>query len=153
MMNETESVVERTRAIAARVAAGFTADQELAGRLNDAGARLQRANDELWWGIHPDGLAHVYGEHPAVSDVAFAENRSEVLASDDPLREIQQVHWTIHRAFADYQSAAEERRVLAGEIGELVGELVQTLGEAGWGEQRAREVDVARLARGEISLL
>lgn len=149
-MNGIESVAERARAIAARVAAGFTADQELAARLNDAQGQLQRANDELWWGIHPDGLAHIYGEHPAVTDVAFAENRSEVLASGDPLREIQRVHWTIHRAFSSYQSAAEERRLLAADIGELVRELVETLGEAGWSEQPAREVDVARLARGEI---
>jgi hypothetical protein len=74
-MNGIESVAERARAIAARVAAGFTADQELAARLNDAQGQLQRANDELWWGIYPDGLAHIYGEHPAVTDVAFAENR------------------------------------------------------------------------------
>jgi hypothetical protein len=39
-----------------------------------------------------DGLAAVYGEHPAAVDVAFAEHRSEVLGSADPLVAIQQVH-------------------------------------------------------------
>lgn len=46
---------------------------------------------------------------------AFTDNRSEVLAEKDPLPAIQQVHWTIHRAFVDYQTAAEERRRLAGQ--------------------------------------
>jgi hypothetical protein len=62
-MNGTEST-ERSRAIAARLAAAFTADQELAERLNDAHSRLLAANDRLWSGLHPEGLAAGYGEHP-----------------------------------------------------------------------------------------
>jgi hypothetical protein len=64
-------------------------------------------------GLHPDGLAAVYGEHAAAVEVAFAENRSEALASAHRLAAAQQVHWSIHRAFIDYQTAAEERRLTA----------------------------------------
>ena len=106
----TGTVTNAARALAAQLARQFARDAELATRLADAQARLIRANDRLWWGLHPDGLAAMYGEHPAVVDMAFAENRSEVLAAPDPLAAIQQVHWTVRKAFVDYQSAAEERR-------------------------------------------
>ena len=145
-------VAERVRTLAGRLAVAFAADQELAERLNDAQGRLMRGNDELWWGIHPDGLAVVYDEQPAVVDAAFAENRSEVLGAQDPLREIQRVHWKIHRAFCDYQSAAEERRQLAADVGELTVELITGLAAAGWSEERARMVNVEKLAAGEIEL-
>ncbi|MGB0096441.1 MAG: hypothetical protein WBP81_28375, partial [Solirubrobacteraceae bacterium] len=55
----------------------FAQDAALARRLNEAQQRLQGANDRRWWGLHPDGLATVYGEHPAAVEVAFAEHCSE----------------------------------------------------------------------------
>ena len=105
-----------------------------------------RANDRLWWGLHPDGLAAVYGEHPAVVDMAFAENRSEVLGAPDPLAAVQQVHGSIRKAFIDYQSAAEERRQLAADIGELIRQFVDALVAAGWSEEQARNASVHELA-------
>jgi hypothetical protein len=137
----------RAREVAARLSAAFTADQRLAERLGDAQRRLQRANDELWWGLHPDGLATVYQEEPAVVDQAFATNRSEVLGAPDPLAAIQRVHWQIHRAFHDYQAAGEQRRQLAADAGELIRELVDALTAAGWTEDQARDADVHQLAR------
>lgn len=134
------------RELAARLAALFEQDQRLAERLNDASRRLRRANERLWWGLHPDGLATVYDEDPAVVDVAFAENRSEVLGDADPLRAVQQVHWRIHHAFHDYQTAAEERRQLAADVGELTVALVDALVAAGWTEDQARNADVHELA-------
>ena len=128
--------------VAARLSEAFTAEQLLA----DAQRRLGRANDELWWGLHPDGLATVYQEEPAVVDQAFATNRSEVLGAPDPLATIQRVHWQIHRAFHDYQAAAEERRQLAAEVGERIRELVDVLTAAGWTEDEARDADVHQLA-------
>jgi hypothetical protein len=62
------------------------------------------------------------------------------------LREAQDAHWTIHRAFLRYQTAAERRGQLAAEIGELAGELIATLVAAGWSEQDAREANVKKLA-------
>jgi hypothetical protein len=75
-----------------------------------------------------------------------ATNRSEVLGAPDPLAAIQRVHWQIHRAFHDYQAAAEERRRLAADVGELIRELVEALTAAGWTEDQARDADVHRLA-------
>ena len=37
-------------------------------------------------GLHPDGMAAIYGEHPAAAIVAFAEHRSEVVGAPDPLQ-------------------------------------------------------------------
>jgi hypothetical protein len=75
-----------------------------------------------------------------------------VLESGDPLGELQRARWEIHPAHIEYQSAAEQRRQLAADIGELIRELVDVLGSMGWSEERARNVDVAKLARGAIEL-
>jgi hypothetical protein len=148
----TGAITDAVRELAARLARRFARDAELAARLADAQARLMRANDRLWWGLHPDGLAAGYAEHPAALEIAFAENRSEVLGAPDPLAAIQQVHWTIRKAFVDYQSAAEERRQLAADVGELIREFVQELVAAGWSEERARDANVHELAANKQSI-
>ncbi len=142
----SRAVPEQARRLAAELDLQFAHDAELATELADAQRRLQHANDRLWSGLHPDGIAMIYGEHPAVVEVATAHNRSEVLDAPDPLRAVQQVHWSIHKAFTSYQSAAERRRQLAAEIGELAGDLITTLLGAGWSEHDAREACVHDLA-------
>jgi hypothetical protein len=142
----TGTITDAARGLAARLARHFARDAELATRLADAQARLMRANDRLWWGLHPDGLAAVYDEHLTVVDMAFAENRSEVLGALDPLAAIQQVHWTIRKAFVEYQSVTEERRQLAADVGELIREFVEELVAAGWSEEQARDANVHQLA-------
>jgi len=59
---------------------------------------------------------------------------------------LQEAHWTIHRAFCEYQQLAEDRRHLAAEIGELIAAFVAELVAAGWTEQEARQADVHQLA-------
>jgi hypothetical protein len=86
---------DRARQLARELELRFAQDTELACRLNDAHDRLKRANDRLWRGMHPDGIAAVYGERPTAGSTAFAKNRSEVLAAPDPLQAIQQIHWQI----------------------------------------------------------
>jgi len=140
------SIPDLGRRLAAQLDAQFGRDAALARRLNAAQWRLNRANDRLWWGLHPDGLAAVYGEDPAAVDVAFAEHRSEVLGARDPLAAIQQVHWQIHRAFIAYHAVAEERRQLAAEIGELIRQFVDALVAVGWSEEQARSTNVRELA-------
>ena len=137
---------DAARVLAAQLERQFARDADLAKRLAWAQARLMRANDRLWWGLHPDSLTAVYGEHPAVVDMAFAENRSEVLGAPDPLAAVQQVQGSIRKAFIDYQSAAEERRQLAAEVGELIREFVDALVAAGWSEDQARNASVHELA-------
>jgi hypothetical protein len=99
-------------------------------------------------GPTPDAVATLYGEHPAAGGIAAAHSRSHILEAPDPLREAQHAHWTIHHAFVAYQNAAERRRQLAAEIGELAGELITTLVAAGWSEHDARETSVHDLASG-----
>ena len=55
-----------------------------------------------------------------------AESETVVLGA------LQQIHWTIDRAFHEYQSACEERRQLAVEVGELSQQLTEVLCAAGW---------------------
>ena len=62
------------------------------------------------------------------------------------LSELQAVHWTIHRAFSEYQRVGEDRRHLAAEIGELIAQMVAELVAAGWTEEQARTADVRALA-------
>jgi len=142
----SRAVPDRARKLAEQLDNLFGQDVVLAQRLNAAQARLQAANDRLWWGLHPDGLATVYGEHPAAVEFAFAEHRSEVLGAQDPLAAVQQVHWTVHKAFLDYQTAAEERRQLAADIGEVIRQSVDTLVAAGWSEEQAHNANVHEFA-------
>jgi hypothetical protein len=140
------AVPDRARQLAARLNLRFGDDARLAAELNKAQLQLLRANNRLWSGLHPDGMAIVYAEHPAAVDAASAHNRSEILGAPDPLREAQRVHWTVHHSFVAYQAAAERRRQLAADIGELAGELIATLVAVGWSEQEAREANVLDLA-------
>ncbi len=140
---------QAARTIAIELARYFERDTELAKRLNDAQDRLRDANDRLWSGLHPDGLAAVYGDHPEFETVqleAAVDSRSEVLDSSDPLGQLQEVHWAIHRAFVDYQAVGEDRRHLAAEIGELIRAFVDALTAAGWSEHDARNANVLELA-------
>jgi hypothetical protein len=57
------------------------------------------------------------------------------------------VHWTIHRAFCEYQLVCEERRQLAVDVGELSQQLSDVLSAAGWSRDQARAADVHMLAR------
>jgi hypothetical protein len=139
-------ITDAARKLAAQLECQCGRDAELAQRLADAQARLMRANDRLWWGLHADGLAAVYGEHPAVVDMAFADNRSEVLGAPDPLAAVQQVHWSVRKAFTDYQSAAEERRQLAADVGETIRQFVDELVAVGWSEEQASDANVHELA-------
>ncbi len=148
----TGAVSPAARQIAAKVSRAFEEDQQLATRLNDAHGRLLAANDRLWSGLHPDGLRWIYGEHPQIQAVQLEDavhSDSEVLRAADPLGAIQGVHWQIHHAHHAYQTAAEDRRQLAADIGELLARLVDELQVAGWTEEEARNANVHELAREE----
>jgi hypothetical protein len=149
----TGTVTPAARRIAAQIADAFDRDQQLAVALNEAQQRLQAANERLWRGLHPDGLAAVYGHLPQFETVqleASLDSGSEVLSSPDPLGAIQEVFWEIHRAFNGYQHAAEDRRMLASEIGELIRGLITELQSVGWDEQEARNANVRELAQGGL---
>jgi len=137
---------ERARQLAAELERRFERDAELA----DAQRRLRDANDRLWSGLHPDGIAAIYGEHPAAVEAATAHSRSQALDSPDALRAVQQVHWSIHKAFISYQSGAERRRQGAAETGELASELMTTLVGAGWSPKDARDANIRSLIWPEV---
>ena len=77
---------------------------------------------------------------------AGVDGRSDVLESSDVLGELQKVHWEIHRAYCEYQEIGEDRRHLAGEIGEQIAAMVAELVAGGFSEEEARNVDVHQLA-------
>lgn len=58
---------------------------------------------------------------------------SEAEAVQLPRR--QELHWTIHRTFSVRQQISEQRRHLAGDIGELTARFVSELMAAGWAEE------------------
>lgn len=154
----TREVSARARELAARLAALFRSDTEIVARLNDAQSRLRHANDRLWSGLHPDGLGLVYDDGRrvvvGVGPSAIAALTSDTLrtgGTQPPLESglleaLQQAHWAIHRAFCDFQSACEERRRLAVDVGELSWQLTEALCVAGWTEDAARDADVHELA-------
>jgi len=156
----TDQAPEAAQRLAAELADAFETDRGLAEQQNSAQDRLRAANDRLWSGLHPDALGLVYDGPAAVGQGASAVaedvvdavraggSAAEVEAS--VLGELQEVHWALHRAFCDYQTASEDRRHLAAEIGELIASfvaaLVAALVAAGWSEEHARTADVHQLA-------
>jgi hypothetical protein len=152
----TAEVPARARQIAARLSALFQRDVEIVERLNDAQRRLRGANDRLWAGLHPDALGLVYdgagrggpGGSAITQRMAVAveagggRRRVETVV----LEALQEAHWQIHRGFCEYQSASEQRRQLAVDVGELSQQLVDELTASGWSAQAAREADVHELA-------
>jgi hypothetical protein len=156
--NSSTGVPDMARQLAAELADAFETDRGLAEQLAGAQLRLQAANGRLWSGLHPDALGLVYDDTAAVgvgqgSSQVAEEIGDAVRAGGSAadveaavLGELQEVHWTIHRAFCEYQRICEDRRHLAAEIGELIAQMAAELTAAGWTEEQARTVDVHQLA-------
>ena len=123
-------VPAHARELAARLSALFEKDSRIVARLSSAQRRLRHANDRLRPGGTPDALRPIQDETPVA-----------VLAA------LPEIHWQIHRAFCEYQSACEERRQLAVEVGELAAGLTDALCAAGFDRQDARRADVHQLAQ------
>jgi hypothetical protein len=127
-------------------------DVGIVERLNDAQRRLRDANEGLWSGLSPDAFGLLYDGAAPAGQSAIAALVSDALSGGRPESEtavlgaLQQAHWTIHRAFHDYQFACEERRQLAVEVGELSQQLTEVLCAAGWSAAAARNADVHELA-------
>lgn len=155
----TREVSVRGRTLACELAALFESDSQIVERGNDAQHRLGHANDQLWSGLRPDALGLVYDDAHRVAigqgASAIAGRMLDALGAGGREREVQatllqalgQTHWTIHRAFDDYQSVCEERRRLAVDVGELSQRLTEALCAAGWSEEAARRANVHELAR------
>jgi hypothetical protein len=145
------SVPARACQLAGRLSALFDQDSLIAGRQNDAQRRLTQANERLWSGLAPDAFGLIY-------DGAAPAGHSQIAGLIDPsadgvpvsqtamLGALQDAHWTIHRAFHDYQTLSEQRRQLAADVGELIREFLDVLTQAGCTEHQARNADVHQLA-------
>ena len=139
--------------LAGRLSALFGRDVEIVERLNDAQRRLREANERLWSGLSPDagGLVYDGGAPAGYSEIAAL---TEGASGGGPacqvalLQALQDAHWTIHRAFDEFQSASEERRQLAVEVGELSWQLTEVLGAVGWSAAEARNANVHELSGG-----
>jgi hypothetical protein len=123
------AVPAHARELAARLSALFEKDSLIVARLSSAQRRLRHANDRLCSGVAPD----TFGPTCDGTVAALAAPR--------------EIHWQIHRAFCEYQSACEERRQLAVEVGELAAGLTDALCAAGFSQQDARRADVHQLAQ------
>lgn len=145
-------VPTHARELAAQLSALFEADSRIARRLNDAQHRLRDANERLWSGLAPDAFGLIYdGAAPAGhSQLAELIGATAAAGESGPgvaaLAALQEIHWQIHRAFCAYQSACEERRQLAVEVGELAAGLTDALCAVGWSKQDAQSANVHQLA-------
>ena len=141
------------RELAARLSVLFDSDVEIVERMNDAQRRLREANERLWPGLSPDAFGVIYDD----ATVA-AVGSSEVAALMDGARDaktavlgaLAQIHWSIHLGFCEYQSACEERRQLAVDVGEITAKFIEVLCGAGFSEDDARQANVHELARPAI---
>lgn len=126
------AVPAHARELAARLSALFEQDRGIVVRLSGAQRRLRHANDRLR--SASDGFGPTW-------------NGSEVAV----VAALGEIHGQIHRASCEYQSACEERRQLAVEVGELAAGLTDALCAAGFSRQNARRADVHQLAHGAWS--
>ena len=146
------AVPARACELAARLSALFERDVEIVGRLNDAQSRLRDANERLWSGLSPDAFGLIYDGAAPAGQSQIAALMSDARSAGGPdaetavLGALQQIHWAIDRAFYEYQSACEERRQLAVEVGELSQQLTEVLCAAGFSADDARDADVHKLA-------
>jgi len=125
-----DAVPAHARQLAAQLSGLFQKDVQIVKRLNDAHDRLQNANEQLSPGLTPGPIAALLPDgEPATTRDA-----------------LQQIHWQIHHAFCDYQHAAEQRRQLAVDVGELSQQLTESLSAAGWNADRVRHANVHTLA-------
>jgi hypothetical protein len=137
----------RARELAARLSALFDEDSRMAVRQADAQRRLRDANDRLWSGLAPDALGLIYdGAAPAGHSQIVKLIDAGPASQTTLLGALQETHWTIHRSFCAYQSACEERRHHAAEVGETIREFLDALLAAGWTEEQARNANVHELA-------
>ena len=148
------AVPAHARELAARLSALFEQDRGIAARLNGAQRRLCHANDRLWDGLAPDAFGLIYDGAAPAGHSQLAELIGGTVAAGGPgpgvavLAALQEIHWQVHGAFCEYQSACEERRRLAVEVGELAAGLTDALCAAGFSQQDAWRADVHQLARG-----
>jgi hypothetical protein len=147
------AVPAQARELAARLSALFDQDSRIAGRMGDAQRRLLDANDRLWSGLAPDAFGLLYDGAAPAGHSQIAELIEATLPAGAPgpgvavLAALQEIHWQVHRAFCAYQSACEERRQLAADIGEVIRGFLDALMAAGWSEEQARNANVHELAR------
>lgn len=146
-------VPARARELAARLSALFNKDSGIVVRLNGAQRHLRHANDRLWSGLAPDAFGLIYDGAAPAGHSQLAELIDGTVAAGGPgpgvevLAALQEIHWQVHRAFCEYQSACEERRQLAVEVGELAVQLTDALCAAGFSQHDARRADVHQLAQ------
>jgi len=142
-------VPARARELAARLSALFDRDVAIVERLNDAQRRLREANGRLWSGLAPDAFGLVYDGQALAghSQIAQLSEGAPGAGQAAVLCALQDAHWVIGRAFIDYQSASEERRQLAVDVGELSQQLTEVLCALGWSAEQARRANVHDLAR------
>ena len=145
------AVPAHARQLAAQLSTLFDRDVEIVKQLNHAQRLLAGANERLRSGLPPDafGLTDPSAAATAIrtSPIAAPIGNGRPTANRPMLDAPQQIHRQIHRAFCAYQHAAEQRRQLTVDVGELSQQLTQTLCAAGWSTDQARHANVHELAR------
>jgi len=144
------AVPARARQLAAQLSALFDRDIEIVKRLNDAQRQLASANERLWPGLAPDAFGLTLDDDNATaighSPIAALIRDGGPATNSPMLQALNQARWQIHRSFCQYQSACEERRQLAFDVGELSQQLTQALCAVGWNADQARHANVHHLA-------
>ena len=144
------AVPVHARQLAAQLSTLFDRDIEIVKRLNDAQRQLASANEHLWSGLAPDAFGLTLDDDNAAaigqSPIGALIRDGGPAANRPMLQALKQARWQIHRGFCQYQSACEERRQLAFDVGELSQQLTHTLCAAGWNADQARHANVHQLA-------
>ncbi|MGI9100768.1 MAG: hypothetical protein ACR2H2_20160 [Solirubrobacteraceae bacterium] len=132
------------RELAEALAALFAADRQLVVDLNAAQRRLLDANDLLRLGVSADALRALPGATGSgkASVLWSAASERGSLEGESLGSALEAIAESICIAFCDYQSAVDERRLLAADVGEATVRLVEAMTAAGFSEEQARNADV-----------
>lgn len=141
----TRSVPNAARAQAWRLVEMFDREQCLAIELHEAQSRFLQALERLSPGLSAQALQSLYG--PGSADLG-ASARPAVLEDPSPTTALEDVADRLRRAHVDYAHRANERRLLAADIGEATAQLIAAMDTAGFTAHEARGADVTQLADG-----
>jgi hypothetical protein len=92
-----------------------------------------------------DVLAALFEHDRELAEQLKTASRRLQVANAQVAGEIADV---IHRAFAGYQSVAEQRRQLGADVGEATVRLIDAMHESGFSEEQTRHADIWALREG-----
>lgn len=142
-------VPDEIRTIAREIRTLLDRHQEIAIAMNSAAARHDAAQGQLVSGLSAEALRGIYG--PQGPDLGLSGKKPPVLADPSPVSALERVSRDVRGSFYDLHRLAEDSRVNAAEVGQLMERMTSGLVELGLTRADAQRVEIDEVAAGELA--